>query len=235
MPDILLTARFGSDPLPDPSQPILKLTDFGLARAIDPADPWLRTRCGSESYAAPELLLAIATSDDEGSDEELLRIGPHLSRAPTDGGRHRVSRIGAGSSGSERHQPRREGAYDGRETDAWALGVVLYALASRALPFNPPPELEERLPRYAPAREKERRDGERRAWVKRVLACRVEWPESPSPPSSSDGHDGHEDAEEAEIAGDALATLEPVRKIVGRLLVRDPTARATCAELLDAW
>ncbi|KZV66407.1 kinase-like protein, partial [Peniophora sp. CONT] len=233
--NILLTARFGSEPLPDPSQPMLKLTDFGLARAIDPADPWLRTRCGSESYAAPELLLASAMSDDE--DEDLLRIGPHLSRAPTDGGRHRVSRIGAGSSASGRHQARREGAYDGRETDAWSLGVVLYALASRALPFNPPPELEDRLPRYAPARERERRDGERRSWVKRVLACHVEWPASPSPPSSSDGHDGHEvdEDEEPEVTGEALATLEPVRRIVGQLLVRDPTVRARCAELLDVW
>ncbi len=34
----------------------------GLARKIDPYDPWLSTRCGSESYAAPELLVAAHTT-----------------------------------------------------------------------------------------------------------------------------------------------------------------------------
>lgn len=64
----------------------MKLTDFGLARFIDPAHPTLVTRCGSESYAAPEIVTG---------------------------------------------KP-----YDGRQTDAWACGVVLYALATRALPFD---------------------------------------------------------------------------------------------------
>jgi protein-serine/threonine kinase len=49
----------------------------------------LTTRCGSEDYAAPEILLG---------------------------------------------QP-----YDGRSTDAWALGVLLYALMEGRLPFDPPP------------------------------------------------------------------------------------------------
>ena len=53
---------------------------------MDPDDPWLATRCGSESYAAPEIVM-----------------------------------------GSR---------YDGRDTDAWACGVVLYALATRRLPFD---------------------------------------------------------------------------------------------------
>ncbi|KAG8963178.1 hypothetical protein FRC00_007529 [Tulasnella sp. 408] len=66
--------------------PLLKLTDFGLSRFIDPNSPLLVTRCGSESYAAPEIVMAIK--------------------------------------------------YDGRQTDAWACGVVLYALATRHLPFD---------------------------------------------------------------------------------------------------
>ncbi|CAD6890829.1 unnamed protein product [Tilletia controversa] len=66
-------------------QPLLKLTDFGLSRFIDPATPHLETRCGSEEYAAPELIM----------------------------GRR----------------------YDGRKTDAWALGVVAYALLTGSLPF----------------------------------------------------------------------------------------------------
>ncbi|CAI6337359.1 unnamed protein product [Periconia digitata] len=71
--------------------PIATLTDLGLSRRIPapPESPLLTTRCGSEDYAAPEILLG---------------------------------------------QP-----YDGRQTDAWALGVVLYALMEGRLPFDPPP------------------------------------------------------------------------------------------------
>ncbi|KAF2270036.1 kinase-like protein [Lojkania enalia] len=71
--------------------PIATLTDLGLSRRIPPPpeSPLLTTRCGSEDYAAPEILLG---------------------------------------------QP-----YDGRSTDAWALGVLLYALMEGRLPFDPPP------------------------------------------------------------------------------------------------
>jgi serine/threonine protein kinase len=70
---------------------IATLTDLGLSRRIPapPESPLLTTRCGSEDYAAPEILLG---------------------------------------------QP-----YDGRATDAWALGVLLYALMEGRLPFDPPP------------------------------------------------------------------------------------------------
>jgi len=73
------------------SQPLITLTDLGLSRRIPqpPESPLLTTRCGSEDYAAPELLLG---------------------------------------------QP-----YDGRSTDAWALGVLLYALMEGRLPFDAPP------------------------------------------------------------------------------------------------
>ncbi|KII89365.1 hypothetical protein PLICRDRAFT_109279 [Plicaturopsis crispa FD-325 SS-3] len=83
--NILLTTA-PSDPVPPPPYPLIKLTDFEFARFIDPAAP-LTTRCGSESYAAPELVIP--------------------------------------------GQP-----YDGRETDAWACGVVLYGMATRRLPFG---------------------------------------------------------------------------------------------------
>lgn len=71
--------------------PIITLTDLGLGRTIPrpPESPLLITRCGSEDYAAPELLM-----------------------------------------GKE---------YDGRQTDAWALGVLLYALMEGRLPFDPIP------------------------------------------------------------------------------------------------
>ncbi|KAF2150101.1 kinase-like protein [Myriangium duriaei CBS 260.36] len=71
--------------------PLITLTDLGLSRRIPPPpdSPLLTTRCGSEDYAAPELLLG---------------------------------------------QP-----YDGRLTDVWALGVLLYALIEGRLPFDAPP------------------------------------------------------------------------------------------------
>ena len=71
-------------PSTDPTVEI-KLTDFGLARFIDPTDPVLTTRCGSEEYAAPELLMG---------------------------------------------QP-----YDGRITDIWALGIILFIMLVGYPPF----------------------------------------------------------------------------------------------------
>ncbi|RMJ29078.1 hypothetical protein PHISP_00021 [Aspergillus sp. HF37] len=67
---------------------VVTLSDLGLSRRIPqpPESPLLRTRCGSEDYAAPELLMG---------------------------------------------QP-----YDGRSTDAWALGVLLYAMMENRLPFD---------------------------------------------------------------------------------------------------
>lgn len=67
---------------------VVTLTDLGLSRRIPepPESPLLHTRCGSEDYAAPEILMG---------------------------------------------QP-----YDGRLTDAWALGVLLYAMMENRLPFD---------------------------------------------------------------------------------------------------
>ncbi|KAG0171156.1 hypothetical protein DFQ30_001378 [Apophysomyces sp. BC1015] len=73
----------------------VKLTDFGLARVVDPTAPQLTTRCGSEEYAAPEIV---------------------QSRA-----------------------------YDGRQTDTWSLGVVLYALLVGYLPFTYNPSRGEKI------------------------------------------------------------------------------------------
>lgn len=66
----------------------MTLTDLGLSRRIAD-DERLETRCGSDDYAAPEVIMG---------------------------------------------QP-----YDGRATDAWSLGVLLYALLESRLPFDPPP------------------------------------------------------------------------------------------------
>lgn len=78
--------------------PVVTLTDLGLGRWIPrpPASPMLTTRCGSEDYAAPEVLLG---------DE-----------------------------------------YDGRSTDSWALGVLLYAIMEGRLPFDPIPGSRRKTP-----------------------------------------------------------------------------------------
>jgi protein-serine/threonine kinase len=70
---------------------VVMLSDLGLSRRIPPPpeSPLLHTRCGSEDYAAPEILMG---------------------------------------------QP-----YDGRSTDGWALGVLLYAMMESRLPFDPMP------------------------------------------------------------------------------------------------
>ena len=39
--------------------PIAVLSDFGLSKKIDPLNPMLTTRCGSEDYVSPELLLGM--------------------------------------------------------------------------------------------------------------------------------------------------------------------------------
>ncbi|KAM0327682.1 hypothetical protein ACHAQA_005976 [Verticillium albo-atrum] len=67
---------------------VITLGDLGLSRRIAD-DEKLETRCGSEDYAAPEVIMGLP--------------------------------------------------YDGRATDAWSLGVLLYALLESRLPFDPLP------------------------------------------------------------------------------------------------
>ncbi|KAH3667810.1 hypothetical protein WICMUC_005210 [Wickerhamomyces mucosus] len=71
------------------NKPIITITDFGLSRKIDLENPLLTTRCGSEDYVPPELMIGLP--------------------------------------------------YDGRQTDSWALGVLLYSIMESRLPFDPPP------------------------------------------------------------------------------------------------
>lgn len=77
------------------NEDVLKITDFGLARVIDPENPLLITRCGSEEYASPEVV--------------------------------------------------QQQSYDGRKSDTWSLGVILYALLVGYLPFRYDPRKQERV------------------------------------------------------------------------------------------
>ena len=76
------------DELPAFPHPLVSVTDLGLSKSFDPIEPLLITRCGSEDYSAPEVLMGQT--------------------------------------------------YDGRQTDAWSIGVMLYATLEGRLPFDPP-------------------------------------------------------------------------------------------------
>ncbi|KAI9272231.1 kinase-like domain-containing protein [Helicostylum pulchrum] len=93
-------------------EPHLKLTDFGLARVLDPENPTLTTRCGSEEYAAPEIVQSLG--------------------------------------------------YDGRLTDTWSFGIILYALLVGYLPFSYNPNRGEKLSHL----------------FHRIVLAQVKWPKS---------------------------------------------------------
>lgn len=77
---------------------------------MDPNDPTLTTRCGSEEYAAPEIVQSMS--------------------------------------------------YDGRLTDTWSIGIILYALFVGYLPFS-----------YNPAK------GDKLSHLfHRIVTAQVKWP-----------------------------------------------------------
>ncbi|GAA5980901.1 hypothetical protein JCM11641_005478 [Rhodosporidiobolus odoratus] len=121
--------------------PLLKLTDFGLSRFINPTSPLLATRCGSEAYAAPELIMGKK--------------------------------------------------YDGRMTDAWALGVVLFAIVTGVMPFvEDPNPLHGSTGAAAGAGAGGMSDGEaskkgRRAYLMKIAKADYRWPGQGGPRFSS--------------------------------------------------
>ncbi|KAJ3740480.1 kinase-like protein [Lentinula detonsa] len=182
--------------LPIPPQPLIKLTDFGLSRFIDPAKPLLTTRCGSEAYAAPELVVSGGRAGVASS-----------SKSPCAGG------------------------YDARETDAWACGVVLYALVARRLPFGEGPGETLGAGKISGEGGDERSFSpmQRRQWLMKIARGEWHWPEvenetDPRLLTSS------------ELRGAGLVHSIGAKRAVGKLLVRDPSRRARVKDLWnDEW
>lgn len=79
---------------------------------LDPENPTLTTRCGSEEYAAPEIVQSLG--------------------------------------------------YDGRLTDTWSFGIILYALLVGYLPFTYNPNRGEKLSHL----------------FHRIVLAQVKWPKS---------------------------------------------------------
>jgi len=168
--------------------PVVKVSDFGLARFLEP-NTLLETRCGSEEYAAPELI-----------------IGKQ---------------------------------YDGRQTDAWALGVVLYALITGALPFIEDPSAEvdacaQQPPRERPSRaplmtspgsngSNERENKARKAHLLRIAKGELHWPAHMNELAQA--------GPSADYAPHLRLTTPCARHVVARFLRRDATKRAQCWDL----
>ncbi|KAK6200045.1 kinase-like domain-containing protein [Scheffersomyces amazonensis] len=67
----------------------INLSDFGLSKKLKSPDQLLSTRCGSQDYISPEILMGVK--------------------------------------------------YDGKLTDAWSVGVLIYSILEGRLPFDLPP------------------------------------------------------------------------------------------------
>ncbi|TDL20119.1 kinase-like protein [Rickenella mellea] len=263
--NILLTTSTIS-PLPDPSTPLTKLTDFGLARFIDPDAPRLRTRCGSEAYAAPELVVRGSvfrrssqrsqrtqhtTSSQHAREGNASRWSIGSSAGGSSLQHHGSLKVDGGQDGEE-EMVDADGTYDGRETDAWACGVVLYALATRALPFDTPhhdddagrhiPDTDNAERGFAKGvgagagmrkvrgAETRRGGNSRRDMLMRIAQCEYTWPPSSSSfttSSTTTNADDNDNGEDEEIATPDL------KAVVARLLVRNPGRRARMDEVWD--
>lgn len=68
------------------STPFMNLSDFGLSKKLTSPNQLLQTRCGSQDYIAPEVLMGLK--------------------------------------------------YDGRSTDTWSIGVLVYSILESKLPFD---------------------------------------------------------------------------------------------------
>ncbi|UNI22527.1 tRNA (cytidine(32)/guanosine(34)-2'-O)-methyltransferase [Purpureocillium takamizusanense] len=139
---------------------IVTVADLGLSRRIAD-DEKLETRCGSDDYAAPEVIMG---------------------------------------------QP-----YDGRATDAWSLGVLLYALLEARLPFDPHPGMS---------------DAHRMRSRTSHRIARVEWRWA-----EYAGEDGDHEANEAKFAeNNLLGAMEITEGLLKRARSRWSVAKVAAQE-----
>jgi len=182
-----------SSSIPPPSSSLIKLADFGLSRFVEINETTgeaelLATRCGSEPYAAPELVT---------------------------GGRE---------------------GYDARQTDAWACGVVLYALVGRKLPFGEGISMVDDGNGRKISSEKGRQSAtaglaERRHWLMKIARGEWVWPGEEVDALDRAVFNDHD-----ELVGHTLHKSKGSRRIVEKLLVRDPRKRARIVDLReDVW
>ena len=171
------------------STPLIKITDFGLARFVKEGQ-LLETRCGSEEYAAPELILGKM--------------------------------------------------YDGCKTDIWAMGVVLYAMITGAIPFlSPGPQETTESSHNSFKDSRERNDRaytdsgrERKAHLLRIVKCDLHWPEK----INNTCQDVPSDGEKWDFEPSNRLVTPPAQRIITRFLRRDPIKRVSCRELWhDPW
>ena len=169
--------------------PLIKITDFGLARFVKEGQ-LLETRCGSEEYAAPELILGKM--------------------------------------------------YDGCKTDIWAMGVVLYAMITGAIPFlSPGPQETTESSHNSFKDSRERNDRaytdsgrERKAHLLRIVKCDLHWPEK----INNTCQDVPSDGEKWDFEPSNRLVTPPAQRIITRFLRRDPIKRVSCRELWhDPW
>lgn len=171
--------------MPEVPTPFVKLTDFGLSRFIDPASPYLETRCGSEEYAAPELIMGKR--------------------------------------------------YDGRQTDAWALGVVLFALITGYLPFvedgtvgphDTPSKTTNGTSPSARGSTKSRRN-----YLLKIAKGEYAWPASA--PATATALAGAKNSGTEESSDANRLVNERVKSLVAGLLARDPKNRVRTEDVWD--
>ncbi|KAJ3183332.1 MAP/microtubule affinity-regulating kinase 4 [Gaertneriomyces sp. JEL0708] len=149
----------------------VKLADFGLARRFNPSCPSLVDRCGSEEYAAPEVVQA---------------------------------------------QP-----YDGRRTDVWALGIILFALLTKELPFSIRPGEKPRAMFHRIAR------GEYRFPITAATAA------AGQPEHEEHAFPEKEDDDDDQEGEDHIAHVsEEAKDLVRRILTPNPQRRATIDQIL---
>ena len=107
----------------------------------------------------------------------------------------------------------------------------------RALPFGegvPVGGGDDRVDVRIGARGREReRERERKSWLMRIAKGEYEWPSLPPPPQGQTNNPSPSPQSEEPPRGTRLAHIPRARKLVERLLVRDPKKRATLKELGD--